>query len=136
MADLDEIHSEVHALLQSATRENLLKVCAVAKIESEGKTTHALLRQVRRYLSSDDVEASEDEGLSVLQQMLQTLKATPSPEPTQMPTNSQQSTSMTTTEVTTGPIFRREFKILDRSEIWGRRTKSPFCLLCTRLRRV
>ena len=67
MTTPDEIHSIVHALLQSATREDLLQVCALAEIEGEGKTTHALLRQVRRYLCSDEVEKREDEGFSVLQ---------------------------------------------------------------------
>ena len=47
MAFLDDLHCEVHALLQSATKESLLELCAAFNMEGDNKTTPALLQQVR-----------------------------------------------------------------------------------------
>ena len=113
MASLDDLHCELHDLLQSATHESLLKVCAEVGIDGEGKSTKALLRLIRRYTSSDAVEEQEDEGYSVVEKLLSMLKIPPCPEPSA--TTSQHSPSAAPTvsppDLPTGTMFRREFRV-------------------------
>ena len=113
MASLDDLHCELHDLLQSATHESLLKVCAEVGIDGEGKSTKALLRLIRRYTSSDAVEEQEDEGYSVVEKLLSMLKIPPCPEPSA--TTSQYSPSAAPTvsppDLPTGTMFRREFRV-------------------------
>ena len=138
MASLDEVDADVHVRLQSATRDVLLAVYAELGLEDgDGKTNPALLRRVRKHLSSDAVEGQEDEGLAVLQKVLKVLKETPSG--TQQPETqpavqgeeavSSQSCAPSSTEVAAGPVFRREFKIFGQIGDAGQKDKITFLSL-------
>ena len=124
MAVLDELHSMVHALLQTATRDQLLSVCAELSIDGEDKTTAALLRHVRRHLCSEAIEESEDGGLAVLQGVQKAITAETTPS-----SSSQSPPSTASEQPSNVPIFRRDFKIFGQIGDHGQKDKITFLSL-------